>query len=164
MVLFFFGIINDGEAHSDACCCSNTPSLHNLSTSLMRLSLCIFGTEKAWPWEGNAHSFKWNETSLVLQSPKVPSKSNSYFMRSCSNFFCWSALSCFLLSLAINWRSALLYFSLIIQVAHLVVSGVLFGSMAKLLFSFSTRSILEPCRWLIFLIGKIISSMIIVFY
>ncbi len=31
----FFGIINDGKAYSDAGCCSNAPSLHNLSTSLM---------------------------------------------------------------------------------------------------------------------------------
>jgi hypothetical protein len=38
MVLCFFGIINKGEAHSDADCLSNTPSLHNLSTSLMMVS------------------------------------------------------------------------------------------------------------------------------
>jgi hypothetical protein len=40
-VIFFFGIINDGKAHLDTCCCSNTPSLHYLSTSLMMVSLCI---------------------------------------------------------------------------------------------------------------------------
>jgi hypothetical protein len=44
MVLFLFSTINDGEAHSDACCCSSTPSLHNLVSSLMRVFLCIFGT------------------------------------------------------------------------------------------------------------------------
>ncbi len=44
----FFGIIDDGEAHSDAGCLSNTPSLQNISTSLMMVSLCIFGTGKAW--------------------------------------------------------------------------------------------------------------------
>jgi hypothetical protein len=48
-VLFFFGFVNKGEAHSDAGCLSNTPSLHNLSASLMMVSLCIFGTGKAWP-------------------------------------------------------------------------------------------------------------------
>jgi hypothetical protein len=25
MELFFFGIIHDGKAHSDGCCCSNAP-------------------------------------------------------------------------------------------------------------------------------------------
>ncbi len=48
-VLFVFGIMNKGEAHSDAGCLSNTPSLHNLSTPLIMVSLCIFGTGKAWP-------------------------------------------------------------------------------------------------------------------
>jgi hypothetical protein len=35
MVLFFFGTMKDGKAHSDAGYLSNTPSLHNLSTSLI---------------------------------------------------------------------------------------------------------------------------------
>jgi hypothetical protein len=56
MVLFFFGIINEGDAHSDAGCLSNTPSSCNLSTSLMMLSLCIFGTGKAQPWYGDMPS------------------------------------------------------------------------------------------------------------
>jgi hypothetical protein len=47
-VLFFFGIINEGLAHSDAGCRSNTPSFTSISTSLTRVSLCIFGTGKAW--------------------------------------------------------------------------------------------------------------------
>jgi hypothetical protein len=49
MVLFFFGIMNEGLAHSDAGCHSNTPSLISQSTSLIRVSLCIFGTGKARP-------------------------------------------------------------------------------------------------------------------
>ncbi len=50
MVLSFFGIMKDCEAHSDACCLSNTnPISHNLSTSLMVMSLCIFGTWKVQP-------------------------------------------------------------------------------------------------------------------
>jgi hypothetical protein len=48
-VLFVFGIINKGEAHSDAGYLSNPLSLHNLSTSSMMASLFIFGTGKAWP-------------------------------------------------------------------------------------------------------------------
>ncbi len=42
MVLFFFGIINKGLAHSDA-------GYHSLSTFLIRVSLCSFGIGKAWP-------------------------------------------------------------------------------------------------------------------
>ncbi len=44
---FFFGTMKDGNAHSEQCCRSSTPSLNCLSTSLMRTSLCIFGTGKA---------------------------------------------------------------------------------------------------------------------
>jgi hypothetical protein len=49
-VLSFLGVMKDGEAYSDADCLSNTPSLHNLSTSFMMLSLWIFGTGKAQSW------------------------------------------------------------------------------------------------------------------
>ncbi len=51
-LLSFLDIIKDGngKAHSDAGCLSNTPGLHNLSTSLMMVSLWIFGTGKAQPW------------------------------------------------------------------------------------------------------------------
>jgi hypothetical protein len=49
MVLSFLGMMKDGEAHSDAGCLSNTPSLHNLSTSFMMVSLWIFGTGKVQP-------------------------------------------------------------------------------------------------------------------
>jgi hypothetical protein len=41
----------------------------------------------------------------------------------------------------------------------LVASCVLFSFMAKLLFIFSAWCVLAPCRMLMFLIGKIISSM-----
>jgi hypothetical protein len=46
-VLLFFGIINNGEAQSDTGCLSNITSLQNLSTALMMVSLCIFGTRTA---------------------------------------------------------------------------------------------------------------------
>jgi hypothetical protein len=49
-VLSYLGILKDGKAHSDAGCLSNTLSLHNLSTSLMMVSLWIFVTGKAQPW------------------------------------------------------------------------------------------------------------------
>ncbi len=131
-VLFFFGIINNGEAHSDAGCLSNTSSLTNLSTSLIRVSLRIFGTERARPWYRDTPSFSWKETGFVFQSPKVPSKSNSYLLRSCSSFFCWLAFRCLQLSLTTDWRSVLLYLASRICVACWVASCVLCGFMARL--------------------------------
>ncbi len=96
MVLTFLGIMKDGEAHSDAGCLSNTPSLHNLSTSFMIVSLWIFGTGKAWPWWGDTSSFNWNETGLLFQSPKVPSKSNSYifWVAAVTSFADWHLDAC----------------------------------------------------------------------
>ncbi len=109
--------------------------------------LCIFGTGKAWPWCGVVHPFTWKETSSVFQSPKLPSKSNSYEMRRCSYFFNnWHLDACNCL-----WQLTgdLLFLSLAssIWVAHLAC--VLIGSLAKLLFSFCAWSVLVPCRWLI---------------
>ncbi len=73
-VLFFFGVINKGQYHSDAGYHSNTPSLTSLSTSLIRVSLCIFGTGKAWQWYRDTPSFSWKEAGFVFLPPKVPSK------------------------------------------------------------------------------------------
>ncbi len=83
-----------------------------------------------WYWESLAvirrYSLHyWKETGIVFQSPKVPSKSNSYFLRSCSNFFWWSALRCLQSSLTTDWRSALLYLASRICFARWVVSCVL---------------------------------------
>jgi hypothetical protein len=50
MVQSFLGIMKAGKAHSSAGCLSYTPSLHNLSTSLMMVFLGFFGTGKAHPW------------------------------------------------------------------------------------------------------------------
>ena len=130
----------------------------------MRTSLCIFGTGKARPWYGEAPSFNWKETGLVLQSPKVPSKSDSNLTRSCSNFFWFLALRCWQLFFTIDWRSAFAYLASRIRVTRLVASNVLSGSLAKLLFSLSARNVLEPCSRLMFLIGKVISSMVIVLF
>jgi hypothetical protein len=55
-ILSFFGIMKDGKAHSDAGCFSNTSSLHNLSTSLMMVFVCFFGTGKAQPWSSDTPS------------------------------------------------------------------------------------------------------------
>jgi hypothetical protein len=92
----------------------------------------------------------------------VPSKSDSYFLRSCSNLFCWSALRCLQLSQTTDWRSALLYLASRIRVARWVASCVLCGSMARLWLCLNAQRMLEPCRLLMFLIGKMISSMVII--
>ncbi len=113
-------------------------------------------------WSGDTPSSNWNETGLVFQSPKVQSKKVSYFLRSCNHFFCRSALRCLQLTLIIYRRYAFLYFVSKIRIKHLVASCVLCGSMARLWLSFSAWSILAPCRWLMFLIGKMTSSKVII--
>ncbi len=161
-VLFFFGtikmvmpILNSAVAQ--------VPPVYMVSQFFWWGHLCVFfGTGKAWPWYGDAPSFNWKETSFVFQSPNVPSKSDSNLTRSCSNFFWWLALRCLQLFFTIHWQSALAYLASGIRVARLVASNVLNGSLAKLLFSLSARSVLEPCSSLMFLIGKVISSMVIV--
>jgi hypothetical protein len=52
-VLSFLGIMKDGEARSDAGYLSNTPSLHNLFTSFMMVSLWILALGKLG-WESLA--------------------------------------------------------------------------------------------------------------
>ncbi len=73
-VLSSLGIMNYGKAYSDAGCLSNTPSSHNLSTSLMMVSLWIFGTVKARPWWGDTPSLNWNETSLSSSHLRCPQR------------------------------------------------------------------------------------------
>ena len=46
----------------------------------------------------------------------------------------------------------------------MVASNVRNGSLAKPLFGLSARSVLVPCSRLMFLIGKVISSMVIVLF
>jgi hypothetical protein len=49
-----------------------------------------------------------------------------------------------------------------IQVAHLLVHCVLIGSLAELLFSFRMRSVLAFLQMVDAIMGKVISSMVIV--
>ena len=104
----------------------------------------------------------WKETGLVVQSPKMPSESDSNLKRRCSNFFWWSAIRCLQLFFTIDWRSAFAYLASSCTRICLVASNVLNGSLAKLLFSLSAWSVLEPCSRLMIIIGKVISSMVIV--
>ncbi len=143
---------------------AQVPPVFPVSQLLWWGHLCVFfGTGKAQPWYGEAPSFNWKETNLVFQSPNVPSESNSNLTRSCSYFFLWLALRCLQLFFTIDWRSAFACLAFSICIKRLVASNVLNGSLAKLLFSLSARSVLEPCSRLMILIGKVISSMVIVF-
>ena len=47
---FFFGCINEGTAHSDAGCHSNTSILQSLLISALTVALCLCGIGKALPW------------------------------------------------------------------------------------------------------------------
>ncbi len=86
----------------------------------MRTSCCIFGTGNARPWYGFEPSFKWKETSFVFQSPKVQSKCASYFMRSCSNLFCWLALRClqYFYFLYATWPNSLFWVRISFSWSH----------------------------------------------
>ncbi len=119
--------------------------------------LCIFSAEKAWLWWGILFLY-WKETSLVFQSSKVPSKGDS-LMSYCSNSFDnwhWDACICL-------WQSTgdLLFMVSSIQVAHLLVYCVLFGSLAELLFSFCRQSVLAFLQMVDAITGKVFSSMVI---
>jgi hypothetical protein len=116
--------------------------------------LCVFSTGKAWLWWGILF-LCWKETGLVFQSPKVPSKRVSSLMRSCSNFFeDWRLDDC---NCVWQMTGDLLFLFLVSSfcVAHLVATCVLIGSLAKLSFSFCTRSVLALfCRLLMLSLAK----------
>ena len=71
---------------------------------------------------------------------------------------------CIQLSLTMAGRSALAYLASRISTMHLMVPHVLAGSWLKLVLLFKALEMLGfTCRLLIFLMGKRISSMVIVF-
>ena len=80
----FFAIINAGEPHSERGCGFSTPSPTKRSTSFLNVSFCACGTGKARPWYAFAPGTRSNPTGSVWKSPKVPSKSSSYFCNSFS--------------------------------------------------------------------------------
>ena len=67
-VPFFFGCINDGEAHSDVGCHSSTPNSTSRLTSFLIVSLWTLGIGKALVWYGFAPLFnsKYRESSAVV--------------------------------------------------------------------------------------------------
>ncbi len=104
----------------------------------------------------------WKETSLVFQSPIMPSESDSNLKRRCSSFFWWWALRCLQLFYTIDWRSAFCIFG--IQYTRYTFGSVqcVIVPWLRYCFSLSARSVLEPSSRLMIIVGKVISSMVIV--
>ena len=142
-VWFYFGTMNEGEAHSDSGCHFSTPNSHSLCTSFFRVSLWAFGVGKGLPWYGFAPSFSLRETVSVSQSPSVPSKRSSNSVRSFSNFSWSGTLRCLQFSVTTALRSAFSYLASKILTTRHVASRVLLGSwVMTLLFAIHALSIL----------------------
>ena len=85
-VMSFFGIINVGDAHHDDDCLFITPIPTILSISFIRVALSICGMRYGLPLYGLVPSFNSTEMGGLFQSPKVPSKSDSYVSSNESSF------------------------------------------------------------------------------
>ena len=127
-VLFFFGYINEGAAHSDDGCHSSTPISMSLLISFKIVSLWTFGIGKALPWYGFAPSFNWKEIGSVSQSPKVSSNRSSNSVCTYSSLACSLGLKFVHLVLINSGRSTYSYFASNIFTIRWVANSVLSGS------------------------------------
>jgi hypothetical protein len=166
MVLFLISTLNDSNAHLDACysnahldaCCRFSTLLFTWPLNLMRV-FCVFLELGKLGYCEVFSSFVERRPALFFQSSKVPSTGYSW-MSCCSNFFGdqhWDVCICL-------WQLTgnLLVMAISIQVARLLAYCVLVGSLAELLFSFCMRSMLAFLQMVDAIIGKVISSMVIV--
>jgi hypothetical protein len=159
----FFGMMKEGEAHLDDGCHINTLIDTRQLISFIRVALCIFGIEYGLPWYGLASSFNSKETGSNFQSLSMQSKSSSNLRSNASSELRCGMLRCTQLFFTMLGRSALSYLASKISSMRLVVLHVLAGSWAKLELSLSTLQMLGlSCRLLIFLMGRRISSMVMV--
>ncbi len=160
----FFGMMKECEAHLHDSCHFNTSITTRQWISFIRVALCIFGIRYGLPWYGLAPSFSSKETSGNFQSPSAPSKSSSNLRSNGGSklqcdVFRWAQL--FLTMLG---RSALSYLASRISTMRLVALHVLTGFWAKQEFCLSALEMLGlSCRFLIFLMGRRISSMVMFF-
>ncbi len=162
----FFGMINVGEAHCDDDCLFITPISTSLSISFIRVALCICGMGYGLPWYGVAPFISLIETGGRFQSPYVPSKSdsNSTSNESESSFSRCNGVRWVQLSLTIAGRFALSYLASSISNTLLVAFRVLIGSWAWHVLCLSALVTLGLiCKLRIFLIGRRILSMVMVF-
>jgi len=119
----FSGMMNVGEAHCDDDCLFIAPISTSLLISCIRVALCICGMGYGLPWYGIAPSFSSIETGGRFQSPKVPSKSDSYSSSNESGFSRCNGVRWEQLSLTIAGRFALSYLALNISIT--LLSGIL---------------------------------------
>jgi hypothetical protein len=155
--------MKEDKAHLDNGCHFNTPINTRQSISFIRVALCIFGIEYGLPWYGLAPSFNSKETGGNFQSPSMPSKSSLNLRSNASSKLQCDMLRCVQLFCTILGRSALSYLASTISTTHLVALCVLSGSWAKLKLSLSALEMLGlSCRLLMFLMGRRISSMVMV--
>jgi hypothetical protein len=104
------------------------------------------------------------ETGGRVHSPNVPSNNCLNLSKRESSDSLSDGLRCLQLSLTMAGRSAYAYLASKISTMRLVAPRVLAGSWLKLVLSFKALEMLVlSCRLLIFLMGKRISSMVIVF-
>ncbi len=163
-VLFFLGMINVGNAHRDDCCHPNTPMSHSCLISFIRTALCLCGIGYGLPWYCFIPPFHSKDTGSSFQSPSTQSKSGSNLSSTESSFSLSEAVRWEQFSLLMAGRSAFSYLASKISTMRLVLLRVLIGSWAKQEFSLSVLVILGlSCRLAIFLMGKRISSIVIVF-
>jgi hypothetical protein len=113
------------------------------------------------------HGTAWHLLSIKRRQTvtlSVPSKSSSNLRNNTSSELQCDGLRCTQLFFTMLGRSALSYLASKISTTRLVALRVLVGSWAKLELSLSALEMLGlSCRLLIFLMGKRISSMVMVF-
>jgi hypothetical protein len=156
--------MKEGKAHLDNGCHFNTPINIRWSIFFIRVALCIFGVGYGLSWyHGLAPSFNSKETGGNFQPPSMPSKSSSNLRSNSSSKLQFDVLRCAQSFFIMLRRSALSYLASRISTMRLVALRVLAGSWAKLELSLSTLEMLGlSCRLLIFLMGRRISSMVMV--
>jgi hypothetical protein len=156
-------MMKEGEAHLDDGCHFNTPIDTRRSISFIRVALCIFVIGYGLPWYGLAPSFNSKETGGNFQSQSVPSKGSLNLRSNASSELQCGMLRCAQLFYTMLVRSALSYLASKMFTSRLVALRVLAGSWAKLELSLSALEMLGlSCRLLIFLMGRRISSMVVV--
>ncbi len=156
--------MNIRETHCNDGCLFSIPMVTSWLSFLIRVALCVCGMGYDLPWYGLAPSFNSIEMSGWFQLPSVPSKSNSYSSSSERSFPWCDGSRWEKLFLTMAGRSALSYLASSISMALLVVLQVLTGSSARQVFCHSTLLMLGlSCKLTIFLMGKRVLSMIVVF-
>ncbi len=110
-------------------------------------------------------SFSSKDTGGGFQSPNVPLTSDSNLSSTESSFSLLEAFRWEQFSLIMAARSAFSYLESKISTMHLVALRVLIGSWAKQVFSLSALVILGlSCRLAMFLLGRRILSIFVVFF